>query len=350
MKVFWRSLNKSHSRNFVVDAFEKYRNPTIFEQETKKIFKNNHWLFLDFEKNLKREKGSYLSIDYATLPIFVVRNEQLQLRAFLNVCSHRALNLVDFNNLEGCSGNNLFCRHHGWSFSFDGEFLLPDSVQNEKIRKSTKRNLIQIPMKLHNGMIFVNLTNKFDNEFKIGSEFEKISHQVSSFIQEKDVELFSHQQEDIKCNWKVIIENYQKGVYFNPEVDYKNMKVQSIKDENLMIHLHNEKNDSNINIFKYPNLIINSNETDLYLMLIIPMSITETKVISFHYGKLTKPKEKVEQFFNPKSISQKELEIFQDFLELGVLVESEVNKEYNDNPEFFQQLISKDLEEKQEKI
>ena len=61
--------------------------------------------------------GSYVADTVAGWPIAVVRDPDGVLRAFLNVCPHRAGVIVWPGT--GRAGN-LVCRYHGWAFDWEG--------------------------------------------------------------------------------------------------------------------------------------------------------------------------------------------------------------------------------------
>ncbi|HEY3962017.1 MAG TPA: Rieske (2Fe-2S) protein, partial [Gaiellaceae bacterium] len=60
--------------------------------------------------------GSYLATEAGGIPILVVRDQQGELRAFLNVCRHRGAVLTD-----GCgTRETIQCHYHAWTYDLDG--------------------------------------------------------------------------------------------------------------------------------------------------------------------------------------------------------------------------------------
>ena len=51
-------------------------------------------------------------------PIFIARNKEGELNAFINACSHRGAMLCRFK-----SGNKATCPFHGWTFNNSGKLL-----------------------------------------------------------------------------------------------------------------------------------------------------------------------------------------------------------------------------------
>ena len=64
-----------------------------------------------------RAPGSFVTDDIAGMPIVAVRDRHGELRAFYNVCKHRAHHLVTG---EGTIAN-LVCPYHAWSYDLSGQ-------------------------------------------------------------------------------------------------------------------------------------------------------------------------------------------------------------------------------------
>jgi choline monooxygenase len=92
-----------------------YVSPDVHEQERHAIF-GTEWLCLGLSADL-RAPGSYIADTVAGWPLLVVRDLEGSLRAFHNVCRHRAGPLVDDG---GGSCRSLVCRYHGWAYGLDG--------------------------------------------------------------------------------------------------------------------------------------------------------------------------------------------------------------------------------------
>ncbi len=67
-----------------------------------------------------RNPGDYLTSRIAgtffSVPVVVVRDDRLELRAFVNVCRHRGHSVVDGHG----SRRLLRCPYHGWTYGLDG--------------------------------------------------------------------------------------------------------------------------------------------------------------------------------------------------------------------------------------
>src|SRR6185312_6761796 len=65
-----------------------YRDAGVYQDERKHIF-GRSWLFLGHESQLA-EPGAYIAVTLAGYPLLAVRGKDNVIRAFHNVCRHRA--------------------------------------------------------------------------------------------------------------------------------------------------------------------------------------------------------------------------------------------------------------------
>lgn len=66
-----------------------------------------------------RAPGNYFTVDIDGHPIALVRDRDGVLRAFYNVCKHRAHTLFEG---EGHT-NRIMCPYHAWTYSLDGQLV-----------------------------------------------------------------------------------------------------------------------------------------------------------------------------------------------------------------------------------
>jgi phenylpropionate dioxygenase-like ring-hydroxylating dioxygenase large terminal subunit/AcrR family transcriptional regulator len=93
-----------------------YRNAEFYELEREAIFQR-HWLLVGHASQMPKS-GDYLTLEAADERALVMRGQDGTLRAFHNVCLHRASRLV--RGESGHCGESIVCPHHGWSYGLDG--------------------------------------------------------------------------------------------------------------------------------------------------------------------------------------------------------------------------------------
>jgi len=92
-----------------------------------------------------------LLFDEAGPPIVVVRANNGELRAFLNLCPHRGSRLVDSFD----SSPRMTCPLHAWNFDLEARLTgLPQAVAIEGLDRDA-HGLVAVPVEEWGGMIFV---------------------------------------------------------------------------------------------------------------------------------------------------------------------------------------------------
>ncbi len=107
----------------------------LFELEMKYIFEGN-WIFLAHESQIPNN-NDYYTTTMGRQPVFIARNRNGELNAFINACPHRGATLCRHKK-----GNKATytCPFHGWTFNNSGKLLkvkdpedagYPDSFNKE---------------------------------------------------------------------------------------------------------------------------------------------------------------------------------------------------------------------------
>ena len=94
---------------------DAYTEPEWFELEQRAVF-GSTWQWLCHVEKL-RDPGSYVSDVVAGMPIVAVRDSSGELRAFYNVCKHRAHELL----ADSGTTNSIVCPYHAWTYDLTGQ-------------------------------------------------------------------------------------------------------------------------------------------------------------------------------------------------------------------------------------
>lgn len=179
----------------------QYLDPAVYEVECREIF-TKEWIAIGFEAP-QTDIGTTISETIGTVPVFVQRGSDGELRGFVNVCPHRGGPIVDGS--WGCRGN-LVCRYHGWAFGEDGSLLsardyggeLPEGIGLRQIAVDTWR-----------GIVFVNLAEDpkplIDSLGSFPGACEAIPWEHMAF--------HSRTTRQVRCNWKVYAENFLENYH-----------------------------------------------------------------------------------------------------------------------------------------
>lgn len=99
--------------------------------------------------------GDYHSIEVAGFPIFLMLGKDGRMRAFHNVCRHRAYTVT---RREAGSSTVLGCRYHGWTYNTYGQLVKAPQFDNVPGFDKAQNGLFEIHTQVSEcGFVFVNL-------------------------------------------------------------------------------------------------------------------------------------------------------------------------------------------------
>ena len=101
------------------------------------------------------EPGSYRTFDDAGVPMVLTRGKDSKVRAFLNICPHRASRIVR----DKCGKASRFtCRFHGWTFDTTGKAIgIPEEARFCG-EIDAQKHLVACPAEERHGLVFVQAT------------------------------------------------------------------------------------------------------------------------------------------------------------------------------------------------
>ncbi|HEY4548095.1 MAG TPA: benzoate 1,2-dioxygenase large subunit [Pedomonas sp.] len=95
-----------------------FTDPDLFQLEMEHIFEGN-WIYLAHESQVP-EKNDFFTTWMGRQPIFIARDKNGELNAFINACSHRGAMLCRHKRGRKAT---YTCPFHGWTFSNSGKLL-----------------------------------------------------------------------------------------------------------------------------------------------------------------------------------------------------------------------------------
>ncbi len=179
-----------------------YRDPEIFRVEQQGLLART-WQFAGHASQVEKP-GDYFSFSIAGESLFCIRGKDNKIRAYYNVCQHRAHELVKG---EG-NAKLLVCPYHAWTYELTGELRSGPNVNSVPGFDRSKICLSEVALDNFNGFLFVNL----DTDAKPMDEwFPKAREELAEWVPDinrlKPVEWVEIPE---KCNWKVSVENYSE--------------------------------------------------------------------------------------------------------------------------------------------
>jgi len=200
-----------------------YVEPAVFARERERLFAKE-WLLFGCEAQLEAP-GDALAQAIAGWPLFAVRAPDGALRAFHNVCRHRAGPLV-LEGRERC--RVLRCKYHGWVYDFDGRLrAAPDFGEAEGFDPDAIA-LAPVQVASWRGFVFVNLDPGAPPLEEALAPFAR----AAAGVPLEAARFAGSESHELRCNWKTYVENYLEGYhvpYLHPalhrEIDAKAYRV-----------------------------------------------------------------------------------------------------------------------------
>jgi choline monooxygenase len=179
--------------------FSWYTDEEQLRRERTTIFARA-WQYAGRSEDITRP-GSYLTTDAAGIPVLVTRDEDGELRAFINVCRHRGAVLA-----EGCEArSSIQCHYHAWTYGLDGALLAAPRADREPGFDKADWSLLPASVGLWGPFLFVNP----DPQARPLSEH--LGELPSLLARDLDVDnLVFHSRVEFEAaaNWKIVAENF----------------------------------------------------------------------------------------------------------------------------------------------
>ena len=181
-----------------------YTDPAVFELEKERIFFRT-WSYACHVSQV-RSPGDFVAFRLVDQPLFVVRDGDGNLRAFHNVCQHRAHELVrGSGNLKAV----ITCPYHAWAYGLDGS--LRSARKCEAVRGFDKSEFGLRPVRLEVlcDMVFVNLDDGAAPLHELAPRLESEIRENLPYWDDLELaEVFDFGGAANEAGWKVVVDNY----------------------------------------------------------------------------------------------------------------------------------------------
>jgi len=188
-----------------------YVDPTVAEREHRALFLEQP-LVVGLSQDLPGA-GDCLLVDDIGPPIVVVRGMDGRLRAFLNMCTHRASRLVSSDASGKCTRRDrLVCPFHAWSFDLDGSLVRVPGRNGFERLELDRRNLIPVAVEERHGLIFVRLSGSC-TDISVAEYLGAFAPEMAQLELGRLVPI-QHGQLRAETNWKLALDTYCEGYHF----------------------------------------------------------------------------------------------------------------------------------------
>ncbi|HVE14501.1 MAG TPA: aromatic ring-hydroxylating dioxygenase subunit alpha [Elusimicrobiota bacterium] len=183
---------------------EYFHSPEIYRAELDKVF-CGRWLLACREEEVAKP-GDYHLVPVGDESIILVRGKDGELRAHFNVCRHRGTRLCV--EPKGCFANaKIRCPYHAWSYGLDGRLEAAPLMDEMPSFKLEEHPLYAAAVRVWEGFVFLNLSEK-PGPFE--AEMGALNAERFGKWHLKDLRIAHKIEYDLKCNWKIVLHNYQE--------------------------------------------------------------------------------------------------------------------------------------------
>jgi len=155
------------------------------------------------------QAGDFVSFEFFGRRGFVVRDGEGTLRAFHNVCAHRAHAVVAGE--RGRCGKFLTCMYHGWTYHLDGRNRSVSAPDTFPKFDRTKYGLKPIELEVFMGMVFVRFRSGGPS---VAERMSPHAAELAHYKIDQMVPLDELWTQELEIDWKNVVENYVEDYHF----------------------------------------------------------------------------------------------------------------------------------------
>lgn len=185
-----------------------YLDERRFDLEMAAVFRRQP-MIIAHSSRLTRS-GDYITESVLGVPVVVLRGDGGRLRAFVNVCRHRAARLLN----QGCGSGlrAIVCPYHAWSYDLTGRLTtIPDETGSFPAIGRDGYDLVPLPVAERHGFVWLGLTPGAGldlPEFLGPLDDELASLKFDSFT------FYAGEARSWRFNWKTGVEAFLENYHF----------------------------------------------------------------------------------------------------------------------------------------
>ncbi len=189
-----------------------YSSPYHHERDLRRVWASQ-WVCIGDVLDMP-EAGSWRAVAVGRVPVLLVRDREGELRAFLNVCRHRASPLCE----PGATGSAaaLSCPYHAWLYRLDGSLARAQGVGEPEGFDVADYSLKPVGLATWRRWVFVHV-----DATAAAPDFGPLAAAIDAFPLEA-MEIALSESDERSFNWKVLVENYSENYhtpFIHPEID-----------------------------------------------------------------------------------------------------------------------------------
>jgi carnitine monooxygenase subunit len=185
-----------------------YHDAEFFAREQQVIFRKS-WQVVCHLNDIPRP-GDFHTFEFLGESVVVVRAEDNSVRAFHNVCRHRAARLLD--GPRGQCGKRITCPYHAWTYALDGRLVGVPNRDSFKGLDTSRHGLASLEHEVFCGFIFVRFESGLPSVREMAAPYlhELVPYRMEELVPNGRVTLRPR-----AVNWKNVADNFSDGLHIN---------------------------------------------------------------------------------------------------------------------------------------
>jgi choline monooxygenase len=264
-----------------------YTDPAVFELERQRVFARS-WQLAARASQLS-ETGAYVAARVAGQPIVAVRDGD-ELRAFHNVCRHRAGPVA-----SGCGiRKSIQCAYHGWTYGLDGRLMRAPEMGGVEGFRCEDVALESVAVGRWGPLVMCGLEPAVELEALVGG-----------ISLDSDLAFVLRREYELDCNWKIYVDNYLEGYHIpfvHPELmrelDYDQYSTTTdrywsrqyaplrpvARPADARRYVPRLDDDDAAYYWIFPNMMLNIYQGQLQTNIVEPLGVERTRVVFEWYA------------------------------------------------------------------
>lgn len=183
-----------------------YTDAEFLSVETDRILRPS-WQILCHESDLA-EPGDWRTISYLGENVVAVRGRDGTIRAFHNVCRHRAMRIVEGD--AGCA-KKLVCPYHAWAYDLDGRLSGVPMRRDYPALDMDASGLVPVHVSTWRGFVFVRLED--DGGPSVAEMMAPFDAEIGPYRFEEMRRIGDVRTRGRAVNWKNVGDNYSDNLH-----------------------------------------------------------------------------------------------------------------------------------------
>ena len=182
-----------------------YHDQAFHELELERIFRKE-WICMGRLAEIP-DAGDYTCRDVIDTPVLVVRQRDGGVKAFANICAHRAARLLTGDG----HATRISCPYHSWTYNLDGRLVGAPFMQHTPGFDVAAYRLTEFACDTWEGFIYVSCS---PTPQPLHAQLQSLSGLIGDFRMADYIPVFS--QTDVwDTNWKCLVENYMDAYHIH---------------------------------------------------------------------------------------------------------------------------------------